>query len=123
MISANSLHQSRLRRLNNGLKQVMLEGCWVFHRENYRHSGLQENFALLKSVAFITTNMKTYSNYWNRKSRDLRPVMAVIDQIVSFYLAIENDRRITTSHISIYMALFSYWNMNNGQNPIFINRS
>jgi hypothetical protein len=49
--------------------------------------------------------------------------MAAIDQIINFYVSIKNDRRITTSHISIYMALFSYWNMNNGQNPVSINRN
>jgi hypothetical protein len=67
--------------------------------------------------------MKTYNNYWNRKSRDEKPLMAAIDQIINFYLSIKDDRRITTSHISIYMALFGYWNMNNGQNPVSINRN
>src|SRR6059036_2338688 len=67
--------------------------------------------------------MKTSNNYWNRKSLDLKTVMEAIDQITSFYGSIKDDRRITTSHISIYMALFSYWNMNNGENPVFINRS
>lgn len=49
--------------------------------------------------------------------------MAAIDQIINFYVSIKDDRRITTSHISIYMALFSYWNMNNGQNPVSISRN
>ena len=49
--------------------------------------------------------------------------MTPINQITNFYVSIENDPRITTSHISIYMALFTCWNMNNGENPFFITRS
>lgn len=46
--------------------------------------------------------------------------MLAIDQLMAFYVAIVNDKGITTSHISLYMALFKCWNLNNNQNPVSI---
>ena len=48
--------------------------------------------------------------------------MLAIDQLMAFYVAIVDDKAITTSHISLYMALFKCWNLNNNQNPVSINR-
>ncbi len=48
--------------------------------------------------------------------------MLAIDQLMAFYVAILNDKGITTSHISLYMALFKCWNLNNNKNPVSINR-
>lgn len=45
-----------------------------------------------------------------------------IDRLTDFYLAIKEDNRITTTHISLYMALFEYWNQNEFENPIKITR-
>lgn len=45
-----------------------------------------------------------------------------IDQLTSFFASIVDDDRITTTHISLYMALFRSWNINNNQNPVSINR-
>jgi hypothetical protein len=36
----------------------------------------------------------------------------------AFYDAISNDARIGATHISLYMALFHSWGLNNFQNPI-----
>jgi hypothetical protein len=38
--------------------------------------------------------------------------MEPFPQMTKFYEAIENDVRIGTSHISLYMALLQQWNLN-----------
>ena len=48
--------------------------------------------------------------------------MFPIDMLMTFYVSIVNDKRITTSHISLYMALFQTWNLNKNQNPVYISR-
>jgi len=48
---------------------------------------------------------------------DLFPPMTV------FYETIEDDVRISTTHISLYMALLQQWNLNGGINPIIITRA
>ena len=45
-----------------------------------------------------------------------------LSELTSFYNAIIEDNRITTTHISLYMALFQTWNRNNFQNPIHMTR-
>jgi hypothetical protein len=35
---------------------------------------------------------------------------------------IEKDRRLHSSHVALYLALFQYWNINRFKNPISINR-
>ena len=42
--------------------------------------------------------------------------------MTAFYEAIANDARIHTTHISLYMALLQQWNLDQGKNPITINR-
>ena len=47
----------------------------------------------------------------------------LLQQISTFFESIKEDNRITTSHISVYMALIECWKQNNFQSPIPINRS
>lgn len=35
---------------------------------------------------------------------------------------VKRDRRLTANHVSLYIALFQYWNYNRFQNPFFISR-
>lgn len=48
--------------------------------------------------------------------------MELFPPLTSFYLSIEGDVRIGTTHISLYMALLQQWNLNGGNNPITIQR-
>ncbi len=45
-----------------------------------------------------------------------------LPELTSFYLAVEHDQRLTTSHIGLYMALFQVWNINQFENPISFTR-
>ena len=45
-----------------------------------------------------------------------------IQQLTDFFVAINKDERIGTSHISLYMALFEFWNRNHFENPIAFTR-
>jgi hypothetical protein len=49
--------------------------------------------------------------------------MEEVKQLTSFFDAIREDNRIGTSHISLYMALFQFYNLNHFKNPILINRN
>lgn len=44
-------------------------------------------------------------------------------QIVGFYDAISGDQRISTTHISLYMALFRAWLVNGYENPVSLERA
>ena len=46
----------------------------------------------------------------------------VVKELTRFYQAIREDNRITTSHISLYMALFELWNQNNFRGAVDISR-
>jgi hypothetical protein len=48
--------------------------------------------------------------------------MAEIKQLSAFYQAIAEDKRIGSAHISIYMALFQNWNINQFRQPVSITR-
>ena len=48
--------------------------------------------------------------------------MGQVKELTSFYSAIRDDHRITTTHISLYMALFQLYNLNQLRNPVNINR-
>lgn len=48
--------------------------------------------------------------------------MELFPPLTSFYSAIADDARIGSTHISLYMALLQNWNLNGGQNPLFIQR-
>ena len=49
--------------------------------------------------------------------------MEEVKELTSFYLAIQEDNRIGTSHISLYMALFQIYNLNRFQSPVRVNRT
>jgi hypothetical protein len=49
--------------------------------------------------------------------------MEQVKQLTSFFLAIREDSRIGTTHISLYMALFHFYNLNEFKNPIEITRA
>ncbi len=48
--------------------------------------------------------------------------MELFPPLTRFYEAIEDDARISTTHISLYMALLQQWNMTGGTNPLNIVR-
>lgn len=49
--------------------------------------------------------------------------MELFPPMTGFYEAIEDDARIGTTHISLYMALLQQWNLNGGLNPVIITRA
>ena len=49
--------------------------------------------------------------------------MELFPPLSGFYKAIEDDVRIGTTHISLYMALLQQWNLAGGKNPIEIERA
>ena len=49
--------------------------------------------------------------------------MGELKELTSFYSAIRDDHRIGISHISLYMALFYFYNLNHFQNPVNITRT
>ena len=48
--------------------------------------------------------------------------MELFPALTGFYDAIEDDVRISPTHISLYMALLQEWNINGGTNPVTIVR-
>lgn len=48
--------------------------------------------------------------------------MNYIRHLNAFFTHIKHDKRITSSHVSLYMALFQYWNFNRFENPFRIYR-
>jgi hypothetical protein len=46
-----------------------------------------------------------------------------IQHLTGFFELIAKDNRLTASHISLYMALFQFWNLNRFQNPVSIGRN
>lgn len=49
--------------------------------------------------------------------------MNYIRHLSSFFEKASLDDRLNPSHVSLYMALFQFWNLNRFENPISINRS
>ncbi len=49
--------------------------------------------------------------------------MNYIRHLNAFFGVVRHDNRLTTSHISLYMALFQYWNFNRFQNPFTVYRN
>lgn len=49
--------------------------------------------------------------------------MEQVRELSCFYAAIREDNRISTTHISLYMALFQLYNLNNFINPFKITRT
>ena len=48
----------------------------------------------------------------------MKPVLL----LTAFYETVSNDVRIGASHISLYMALFQKWGINNFENPVAFSR-
>lgn len=48
--------------------------------------------------------------------------MELFPALTKFYEAIEDDVRINSTHISVYMALLQEWNVHEGKNPINTHR-
>jgi hypothetical protein len=48
--------------------------------------------------------------------------MNYIKQLTGFFERVSNDERLNPTHVSLYMSLFQYWNINRFQNPISITR-
>jgi hypothetical protein len=48
--------------------------------------------------------------------------MYYIRHLNAFFSFVRSDNRLTTSHVSLYLALFQYWNFNRFQNPFPIYR-
>lgn len=49
--------------------------------------------------------------------------MELFPPLTGFYEAIKEDVRISTTHISLYMALLQQWNLSGGKNPLSIERA
>ena len=49
--------------------------------------------------------------------------MEEVKELTSFYSVVKSDYRISTTHISLYMALFQFYNLNRLTNPIQITRT
>jgi len=49
--------------------------------------------------------------------------MGEVKELTSFFSAIREDHRIGISHISLYMALFQFYNLNQFRNPVVITRA
>lgn len=49
--------------------------------------------------------------------------MNYIRHLTGFYDKIQEDNRLNPTHISLYLALFQFWNLNHFQNPISISRN
>ena len=53
---------------------------------------------------------------------DAAYVMGEVKKLTRFFSAIKEDPRIGATHISLYMALFQFYNLNDFQNPVSIIR-
>lgn len=49
--------------------------------------------------------------------------MNYIRHLTGFYDKIQQDERLNPTHISLYLAIFQFWNINHFQNPISISRN
>ena len=58
-----------------------------------------------------------------QQSIDNHQLMNYIRHLTGFYDKIQQDERLNPTHISLYLALFQFWNINHFQNPISISRN
>jgi len=49
--------------------------------------------------------------------------MNYIKHLTAFLQKVKSDDRLNSSHISLYLALFHYWNINMFENPLSVNRA
>ena len=59
----------------------------------------------------------------HQRSTDNHQLMNYIRHLTGFYDKIQQDERLNPTHISLYLALFQFWNINHFQNPISISRN
>lgn len=48
--------------------------------------------------------------------------MELFPPLTKFFMAVADDPRIGSTHISLYMALLQQWNIGGGNNPFYIDR-
>lgn len=48
--------------------------------------------------------------------------MNYVRHLNAFFTRIRNDNRLTSAHVSLYLAVFHYWNLNRFQNPFPVRR-
>jgi len=51
-----------------------------------------------------------------------QPKMNYIKHLTGFYEKVAQDNTLNPTHISLYLALFQFWNFNRFQNPVSISR-
>ena len=75
-------------------------------------------------------NFSTKNNVIPRNKESPSPInlkpstkMNYIRHLTGFYDKIQQDERLNQTHISLYLALFQFWNINHFQNPISISRN
>ena len=75
-------------------------------------------------------NFSTKNNVIPRNKESPSPInlqpstkMNYIRHLTGFYDKIQQDERLNPTHISLYLALFQFWNINHFQNPISISRN
>jgi hypothetical protein len=49
--------------------------------------------------------------------------MNYIRHLTAFLQKVKSDNRLNSSHVSLYLALFHYWNINMFENPLSVNRA
>ncbi|MCW3072894.1 MAG: Uncharacterized protein JWO44_2784 [Bacteroidetes bacterium] len=48
--------------------------------------------------------------------------MTQINHLIVAYQKLQADNRLRSAHVSLYMALFNYWNLNKFENPVTVRR-
>lgn len=96
-----------------------------------------ENFSSLllsTPIQYLEEELKTVTalNTWitchpEQKPKDIihnSPLIKVnyIRHLNAFFSVVRSDNRLTSSHVSLYLALFQYWNFNRFQNPFPVYR-
>lgn len=92
-----------------------------------------EHYDTPKLAEQSTTTIRTLKNFSTKNnviltkkespSTDNHQLMNYIRHLTGFYDKIQQDERLNPTHISLYLALFQFWNINHFQNPISISRN
>ena len=88
-------------------------------------SGTLQNLRVNGTLRYSRVGGTLYYNYqYIEKMLNLKfSVMNDIRHLTGFYDKIQQDERLNPTHISLYLALFQFWNINHFQNPISISRN
>lgn len=68
---------------------------------------------------------KTSKKCWKRSndiSHHRNQIMNYIKHLTAFYEKVAQDNTLNPSHISLYLALFQFWNFSRFRNPVSISR-